>query len=99
MLRNVIETVKSKAKQIVGVATATATTLVTGVVAHASSSVGITDVQPVIDAVTAQVSVTSVVGVLAAVMAICIGLVFMWWAIRKALRMIFAALRGGRASA
>lgn len=67
--------------------------------ALAADTVDYDDFQSVINAVTSQVNVTTVVGVLAAVMAISIALVFMWWGIRKALRMIMSAFRGGKASA
>lgn len=65
----------------------------------ASTTVDYEDFSSVITAVTSQVSVANIVGVLAAVMAIAIALVFMWWGIRKALRMIMSAFRKGRASA
>lgn len=60
--------------------------------------VGLTDVQAIISAITAQVSVSSIVGVLAGVVAVTIGIVFMWWIARKATSMIFAAFRGGKQS-
>lgn len=64
-----------------------------------STTVGYNDVKSVIDAVTAQVSVSSIVGVLASVIGVVIGIVFAWWAIRKAMQMIFSAFRKGRANA
>ena len=51
-----------------------------------------------IDAITAQISVSTVVEVLATTAAIGIALVFMWWGVRKATRMIMAAFRKGRIS-
>lgn len=64
-----------------------------------TTTVGYNDVKSVIDAVTAQVSVSSIVGVLASVIGVVIGIVFAWWAIRKAMQMIFSAFRKGRANA
>lgn len=55
--------------------------------------------EDVIDALTAQISVTTVVGVLATVVAACVGLVFMWWGVRKAIRALMSAFRKGRLSA
>lgn len=50
----------------------------------------------VISSLTAQISVSTVVGVLATVVAASIGLVFMWWGVRKAVRVIMGAFRSGR---
>lgn len=60
--------------------------------------VSVSDFQSVIDAITAQVSVSTVVGVLAAVAAIAIALVFMWWGVRKAAQIIMSAFRKGSLS-
>lgn len=61
-----------------------------------SSAIASTAFKSVIDAVTAQISVTSVVEVLAYAVPICIGLVFMWWGVRKVTRMIMGAFRKGK---
>ena len=61
-----------------------------------STAIGSTAFKSVIDAVTAQISVTSVVEVLAYAVPICIGLVFMWWGVRKVTRMIMGAFRKGK---
>lgn len=52
----------------------------------------------VLDALTAQISVSTVVGVLATLVTAGIGLVFMWWGVRKALRSLMSAFRKGRMS-
>lgn len=52
----------------------------------------------VISAMTAQVSVSTVVGVVATTVSAGIGLVFMWWGMRKAVRALFKAFRSGRTS-
>lgn len=54
--------------------------------------------QPVIDAMTAEVSVGTVVAVLAAAVTAGIALVFMWWAVRKTARVLMAAFRKGKLS-
>ena len=56
------------------------------------------DWESVITAMTGQISVTTVVGVLATAVSAGIGLVFMWWGVRKATRMLFKAFRSGRTS-
>lgn len=47
-------------------------------------------------ALTNQISVSTVVGVLAVAVASCAGLVFMWWGVRKVTSMIMAALKRGK---
>ncbi len=65
----------------------------------ASTAITASAWEDVIDALTAQISVTTVVGVLATVVAACVGLVFMWWGVRKAIRALMSAFRKGRLSA
>lgn len=64
-----------------------------------SSVVTYGDFSSIIDTIKAQVSVSTIVGVIGSVTAVCIGLVFFWWAFRKVVRMIMKAFRGGRYSA
>lgn len=52
----------------------------------------------VLNAMTAQISVTSIVGVIASVIGAGIGLVFMWWGVRKLVRVIMSAFKKGRLS-
>ena len=54
------------------------------------------DWQPIIDAVTAQFNVQTIVAVLATIVTSVIGLVFMWWGGRKALASLMGAVRSGR---
>lgn len=61
-----------------------------------SSAIASTAFKSVIDAVTAQISVTSVVEVLAYAVPVVIGLVFMWWGVRKVTAMIMGAFRKGK---
>ena len=51
---------------------------------------------PVISAITSQISVQTIVGVLATVAAAGVGLVFMWWGVRYAIRRLMEAARKGR---
>lgn len=58
--------------------------------------IGFDSFKSVIDALTAQISVSSVVGVLAAVVGACVGLAFMWWGVRYATRKLMGAFKSGR---
>lgn len=50
----------------------------------------------VISAMTSQISVTTVVGVLATLVTAGIGLVFLWWGVRKAVGSLMGSFRSGR---
>lgn len=50
----------------------------------------------VLTALTTQISVSTVVGVIAAAVTAGVGLVFMWWGVRKLTRTLMAAFRGGK---
>lgn len=50
----------------------------------------------VITAMTSQISVTTVVGVLATLVTAGIGLVFLWWGVRKAVGSLMGSFRSGR---
>lgn len=52
--------------------------------------------QSVIDALTAQISVTTLMTVIAAVVTAGIGLVFAWWGVRKVTRGIMSAFKKGK---
>lgn len=52
----------------------------------------------VIDAVTAQVSTATIVEVLVYAVPVVIGMVFMWWGVRKVVRMVMSAFRKGKIS-
>ncbi len=54
------------------------------------------DFKSVIDAITAQVGVTQIVGVLASAAAIAITFVFMWWGVRKVTKMVMGSARSGK---
>ena len=51
-----------------------------------ATAVTASDWASVISAMTAQISVATIVGVMATIVAACIGIVFMWWGVRKAVR-------------
>ena len=66
--------------------------------AGGASAVTAADWASVISAMTAQISVSTIVGVMATIVAACIGIVFMWWGVRKAVRALMAAFRKGKIS-
>lgn len=66
--------------------------------ATASTAVGADAWASVMEALTAQVSVSTIVGVLVTLVTAGIGLVFMWWGVRKALRSLMSAFRKGKMS-
>ena len=63
-----------------------------------ASAVTAADWASVISAMTDQISVATIVGVMATIVAACIGIVFMWWGVRKAVRALMAAFRKGKIS-
>lgn len=68
-------------------------------IASSSSSVVTADAwKSVITAMTTQISVSTIVAVLATLVTAGIGLVFMWWGVRKAARSLMAAFRKGKMS-
>ena len=54
------------------------------------------DFNSVISAMTSQLSVSTVVEVLAYAIPVCIGLVFMWWGVRKVAGMLMRAFKRGK---
>lgn len=68
------------------------------VLADTGTTVGWSDVSSIISAITSQISVTSVVGVIAGALGISVGLAFMWWVARKGVRTLMSAFRKGKVS-
>lgn len=95
-----MEMVKEKRKQLQVGAVAGGLTALSSfpALAEGSTVVTSTDWKPIIDAITPQISVSTIVGVLATGVTAVIGLVFMWWGARKGLRMLMAAFRKGKVS-
>lgn len=61
-----------------------------------ATAVTASDWASVISAMTSQISVSTVVGVLASLVTAGIGLVFMWWGVRKAVGSLMGSFRSGR---
>lgn len=70
------------------------------VTALASSTATVTaaDWSAVVNAMTGQISVSTIVATLAVFVGAVIGIVFMWWGVRKAVRTIMEAFRKGKVS-
>lgn len=64
--------------------------------ADPATAVTAADWASVINAMTGQISVSTVVGVLATLVTAGIGLVFMWWGVRKAVGSLMGSFRSGR---
>lgn len=56
------------------------------------------DFTSVLSALQAQISVTTVVGVLATAAGAAVGLAFMWWGVRKLTRVLMSAFKKGKVS-
>lgn len=64
----------------------------------ASTTVTSADWKPILDAVTAQISVSNVATVLGTIASAGVGFAFFWWGGRKALRALMAAFKKGKIS-
>lgn len=56
------------------------------------------DFTSVLDALKAQISVGTIVEVLAVVAGACVGLAFMWWGVRKLITALMGAFKKGKVS-
>ena len=63
-----------------------------------SAAIGLSDVQPIMDVVTSQITVGNVVGIIAGGVAMCMGFVFLFWGARKLSRMVMSAFKKGKLS-
>ena len=57
-----------------------------------------TDFSGVLDALQAQISVSSIVEVLVVLVGATVGLAFMWWGVRKLTRALMSAFKRGKIS-
>lgn len=62
------------------------------------SAVGWSDLSSVLTAITGQITVANIVAVIAGAIGASIGLVFMWWGVRKLIRVLMSAFRKGKLS-
>lgn len=61
-------------------------------------AVSVSDFTAVLTALQSQISVSTVVGVLAAAATAAVGLAFMWWGVRKLTRVLMSAFKKGKVS-
>lgn len=71
--------------------------IASGILASTNTTVSFETIKPAIDALTGQITVANVVQLLAAVLGICVGFVFMWWGYRLATRKLMGAFKKGKA--
>lgn len=62
------------------------------------SVIAYTDFQSIITALQAQISVSTVVQVLAIAATAAVGFAFMWWGVRKLTRVLMSAFKKGKVS-
>lgn len=84
--------------RIVALYVALAALLMPSMAFAAEETVTYSTFSDVVSAITGQVSVTNILGIIAGVVAAAIVLVFMWWGVRKIIQVIFSAFRKGRAN-
>lgn len=63
-----------------------------------ATPIGFSDFEAIFTGLTAQINVASIVSVLGGVLAACVGMVFMWWGVRKIARMVMSAFQKGKVS-
>ena len=63
-----------------------------------STAIGSSAFADVITALQAQISVTTIVEVLAYAATAVVAMVFLWWGVRKVTQMVMSAFRSGRIS-
>lgn len=61
-------------------------------------SVSYNDFETIITNLQGQISVSTIVGILATLASVCVGLVFLWWAVRKVVSALMSAFRNGKLS-
>lgn len=63
-----------------------------------ATAISSSDFTAVLTALQGQISVSTVVEVLAVVAGACVGLAFMWWGVRKVVRALMSAFKKGKVS-
>lgn len=64
-----------------------------------STAISSSNFMSVLNAATSQISVSTVVEVLAVGVGAAVGFVFMWWGVRKLIKVLMSAFRKGKLSA
>lgn len=63
-----------------------------------ATAISSSDFNSVLQALQAQISVSTIVEVLAVLAGACVGLAFMWWGVRKLVRALMSAFKKGKVS-
>lgn len=61
-----------------------------------ASAIGWADLSSVWTVITAQINLTQILLILAGVLGTAVGLVFAWWGLRKAIRVLMSAAKKGK---
>lgn len=70
----------------------------TGILAFEGSTLSSETFSGIMQALTSQIQVSTIVGVIAAVLGVTVGFAFMWWGGKYAVRKIWGAIKKGKAS-
>lgn len=62
------------------------------------STIGASDVQPILDALQVQITWANVANILVVLVGACVGFVFAWWAVRKISKALMGAFKKGKIS-
>ena len=89
---------KLKSKKVGAIVMVSVLMLIMVVGASAAEAVKYEDFSAVITGLQSQISVGTIVELLAALVGVTVGLVFMWWGVRKVVGAIMSAFRNGRLS-
>lgn len=71
-------------------------TLGTGMLLAEGTALDASNVQTIIGDITSQISVSSVVSVIGAVLGVTVGFGFLWWGARYGIRKLMGAIKKGR---
>lgn len=61
-----------------------------------ASTVTSSTIMDILDAITAQFSVTQIVSMIAGLLGVSMAFVFLWWGVRKGAKMVIAAVKSGK---
>lgn len=64
--------------------------------AATATPVGFSDIESILTAVTTQFSVSNIIAMIAGILGVTVGFVFLWWGVRKGFRAIVSAATKGK---
>lgn len=68
------------------------------ILSDAGTTIGWDSISSIMSALTDQISVTSIVGVVAGALGASVGIAFLWWVARKGVSALMGAFRKGKVS-